>query len=97
MQMQNTIIVAAVGQSMFNPFKYWREERAKDREAMLHALDTILDAQRRQAEVAIEQSRALRGFIDSFLNFTNAPVRRVSTDETEAEAEQLTWGEYGES
>lgn len=78
-------------------FAYFREERQKDREAMLHALDSILSAQTRQAEVSIEQSRALRGFIDSFLSFTDAPVRRVSTDESEAETEQVSWGQYGES
>lgn len=78
-------------------FNYLREERQKDRETLIHALDSILSAQTRQAEVAIEQSRALRGFIDSFLSFTDAPVRRVSTDESEAEAEQISWGQYGES
>lgn len=78
-------------------YTYLREERAKDREALLSALDKIMDAQTRQAEVAIEQSRALRTFIDSYLNITGAPISRVSTDATEAEAEQTSWGHYGES
>lgn len=82
---------------MFNLFRYWRDERAKDREALLLALEKLLDAQNRQAEVSIEQSRALRAFIDSYLNIVSAPVRRVSTDESEASAEELSWGVHGES
>lgn len=81
----------------WNPFRYWQEERAKDRECLLGALDRILAGQNRQAEVSIEQSRALRTFIDSYLNITEAPIRRVSTDETEADSEQTSWGLYGES
>lgn len=82
---------------MWNPFRAWREERAADREALLAALDKILDAQRMQAEVSIEQSRALRAFIDSYFIAIGTPERRVSTDETEYETEQLQWGAHGES
>jgi hypothetical protein len=82
---------------MWNPFRYFADQRAADREAFLLALDKILAGQNHQAEVAIEQSRSLRAFVDSFLSITEAPVRRVSTDETEAQAEEQAWGLYGES
>lgn len=83
---------------MWNPFKYFQTERQKDRELMLAALAQLLEAQNRQADVAIEQSRALRVFIDSFMVAGSEPTsRRVSTDESECDAEKLSWGLYGES
>lgn len=82
---------------MWNPFRYFAEQRARDRETLLSALDKIMDAQSRQAEVAIEQSRALRAFIDSYMAISGAPIRRVSDDESEFEAERLEWGLHGES
>lgn len=80
-----------------NPFRYFADQRRLDRETLIAALDRILDAQGRQNDVAIEQSRALRAFIDAYVHVTGLPVRRVSTDETEADAEALKWGLHGES
>jgi len=82
---------------MFGILKYFREQRDRDRETLLAALDKLTAAQSRQADVAIEQSRALRAFIDSFIVTGEPPSRRVSTDESEAEAERLEWGFHGES
>jgi hypothetical protein len=82
---------------VWNPFRTAREERQRDREALLEGLDKILQAQRVQAEVSIEQSRALRAFIDSYFIAIGSPSRRVSTDESEYEAEQISWGVHGES
>lgn len=82
---------------MWNPFRTRREERAKDRETLLAALDKIFEAQSRQAEVAIEQSKAMRTFLNSFMVASGAPISRVSTDESEYETERLSWGVIGES
>lgn len=80
---------------MWNPFKYFSDERAKDREALLLAFDKIFEAQRDQNAVAIAQARSMCSFIDAFMNVTGATVRRVSTDETEHDAEQSFWQLHG--
>lgn len=82
---------------MWSPFKYLREQRERDREVLLVALDKLMMGQARQADVAIEQARALRAFIDSYMNITGAPSSRVCDDESEYEAERLEWGLHGES
>jgi hypothetical protein len=82
---------------MLNPFRYFAEQRDKDRETLLTALDRIFEAQNRQADVAIEQARSLRAFIDGYMQVTSAPIRRVYDDEQAAEAEQLQWTYHGES
>lgn len=75
-----------------NPFTYFAKERQKDRETLIQALDRIFEAQSRQADVAIEQSRTLRTFMDSYMTYAGTPSRRVSTDAVEFETEKLTWG-----
>lgn len=72
-----------------NPFTYFARERQRDRETLLTALDRIFEAQNRAADVAIEQARGMRTFMDFYQNITELPSRRVSDDLSEFEAEKL--------
>lgn len=78
-----------------NPFKYFSDERAKDREALLLAFDKIFEAQRDQNAVAIAQARSMMAFVNAFMNVTGATTRRVATDETEADQERSFWQLHG--